>query len=253
MADGTYCAYFPFAILTEASLMRRYHNKLYFDEVIFDGIHHKICGILAPCLLKDIGTMLVYGALGDEELVGNLLIGETTTHLHENLHLALGEGIIILGGGHMAAHVAGHGAKKCAAEVAIASNDSVDSGIYLLYVGVLEEESRGTTGDHTRVVVVVAKHRERDNLKVGALLQSTMCGLATVDAGHGDIHEYYIDIEGGQQRQKLLATASVGNNFYIGTLRQQPSQPCAKEGVVVNKRYPNYLFFHAYVFFWVSA
>ena len=27
MADGTYCAYFPFAILTEASQMRRYHSK----------------------------------------------------------------------------------------------------------------------------------------------------------------------------------------------------------------------------------
>ena len=27
MADGTYLTYFPFAILTEASLMRRYRNK----------------------------------------------------------------------------------------------------------------------------------------------------------------------------------------------------------------------------------
>ena len=29
-ADGTYLAYFPFALWTEASLMRHYHNKLDF-------------------------------------------------------------------------------------------------------------------------------------------------------------------------------------------------------------------------------
>ena len=27
-AEGIYCAYFPFALWTEASLMRRYHNNL---------------------------------------------------------------------------------------------------------------------------------------------------------------------------------------------------------------------------------
>ena len=74
MADGTYCAYFPFAILTEASLMRRYHNKLYFDEAILDGIDNKVGGVFAARLLEDVGTMLVYGALRDEEFVGNLLI-----------------------------------------------------------------------------------------------------------------------------------------------------------------------------------
>ena len=74
MADGTYCAYFPFAILTEASLMRRYHNKLYFDEAILDGIDNKVGGVFAARLLEDVGTMLVYSALRDEEFVGNLLI-----------------------------------------------------------------------------------------------------------------------------------------------------------------------------------
>ena len=70
--------------------MAPYHNKLYFDEVILNGIHHQVGGILTPCLLEDVGTMLIYGALGDEEFVGNLLVGEALAYLKENLHLAVG-------------------------------------------------------------------------------------------------------------------------------------------------------------------
>ena len=42
--------------------------------MILDSVHHKVSRILAPRLLKDVGTVLIHGALGYKELVGNLLI-----------------------------------------------------------------------------------------------------------------------------------------------------------------------------------
>ena len=63
--------------------------------MILNSIHHKVGGILAPGLLENVGAMLVYGALGDEELIGNLLIGEATTYLNKNLDLTIGECILL--------------------------------------------------------------------------------------------------------------------------------------------------------------
>ena len=53
-------------IFWDGPRMAPYHNKLNFDEVILNGKNHKVGGILAPCLLKDVGTMLVYRALRDK-------------------------------------------------------------------------------------------------------------------------------------------------------------------------------------------
>ena len=42
--------------------------------MILDGVNNKVGGVFAARLLEDVGTMLVYGALRDEEFVGNLMI-----------------------------------------------------------------------------------------------------------------------------------------------------------------------------------
>ena len=39
MADGAYLKYFPFAILTEASQERRYHNKLLEDAKLLTNLN----------------------------------------------------------------------------------------------------------------------------------------------------------------------------------------------------------------------
>ena len=46
--------------------MAPYHNKLNFDEMILNGKHYQVGGVLAPCLLENVSTVLIYGALGDE-------------------------------------------------------------------------------------------------------------------------------------------------------------------------------------------
>ena len=76
MADGTYLAYFPFAILTEASLMRRYHKKLLKTHLINKSlslrlmtteVYIKLHWVLVTTLLKKLIA----------ELIGNLLREDT--------------------------------------------------------------------------------------------------------------------------------------------------------------------------------
>ena len=73
-SDGTYYAYFPFGALSLVPQIAAYHNKLNLDEVVLYGIDHKIGGIFATRLFKNIGTMLIHGALRDKEFVSNLLV-----------------------------------------------------------------------------------------------------------------------------------------------------------------------------------
>ena len=75
MRMGCTMAYYLFAFyFVSGSRCLPYHNKLNLYEVVLYGIHHKVGGIFATRLLKNIGTMLIHGALRDKELIGNLLV-----------------------------------------------------------------------------------------------------------------------------------------------------------------------------------
>ena len=53
-------------IFWDGPRMAPYHHKLNFDEEILNGKDYQVGGVLASGLLKDVGTMLIYRALGDE-------------------------------------------------------------------------------------------------------------------------------------------------------------------------------------------
>ena len=67
-ADRLYSVkYYLFAFyFVSGSRCLPYHNKLNFNEVVLYGIHHKVGGVFATCLLEDIGTVLIHSALRDK-------------------------------------------------------------------------------------------------------------------------------------------------------------------------------------------
>ena len=67
MRIGCTRAYYLFAFsFVSGSRCLPYHNKLNFNQMVLYGIDHKVGGVFASRLLKNIGAMLIHRTLRDK-------------------------------------------------------------------------------------------------------------------------------------------------------------------------------------------
>ena len=204
-------------------------------DAVADGVDHQRRGVLAAGFLEDVGAVLVDRALGDEQLVGDLLIGKPPADGHQNLPFAGGELLV----GDLLAFAAPHAARERGeqpgAEVAAAGRHRVDGGDHVVDLRILEQKAAGSRLHHARVVALLAEHREGDDLQVGPERQRPLGGLGAVDARHGEIHEDDIGLDAGQQGEQLLAAARLAHDAAAGAAFQQAAQSVAEQRVVVDQ------------------
>ena len=59
-----------------------------FDDSVADGVNDQTGGVLAAGLFENVGPVLVHRALRNKQFVGDLLIGQSAAHGHQNLAFA---------------------------------------------------------------------------------------------------------------------------------------------------------------------
>ena len=198
---------------------------------------------------KDPADVALHGHLGDDQLVGDLAVGQAAAHQPQHVDLARRQlvrrharrgqaGALAIGG----EDARGHGG----IEQGLPGSHGVDGTHQVLGGGVLQQESRGAGPQRTGqqlVVVERRQHEHRGSVGPGAQPPGR---LDAVDAAHAQVHHDDVRRQRRHRSGHLVAVAALADDLEAVLAAQDPAQAGADQLLVVDQQ-------HTYVVHRVSV
>ena len=208
------------------------------DEAFADGVLDEFRAVVEVEFLHEVGAVGFDGFDGDDELFGDLAVGEAVGDEGEDFAFAFGEAVeAVLGfafGGALdvvGEDVAGDGG----GEVGFAGGGGADAFDEVFGGGVFEDVAAAAGAEDFVEVGVVVVHGEGDDADGGEEVVDASGGGDAVEFGHADVHHDDVGLELFGKGDGFEAVFGFADDFEVGFGVEEEADAAADDGVVVGE------------------
>ena len=208
------------------------------DEAFADGVFDEFGAVVEVELLHEVGAVGFDGFDGDDELLGDLAVGEAVGDEGEDFAFAFGEAVeavagFAFGGAlHVVAEdVAGDGG----GEVGFAGGGGADAFDKFFGGGVLENVAAAAGAEDFVEVGVIVVHGEGDDADGGEEVVDASGGGDAVEFGHADVHDDDLGLEFFGEGDGFEAVFGFADDFEVGFGVEEEADAAADDGVVIGE------------------
>ena len=182
--------------------------------------------------------MVLDGALGDTQRIGDLLVGEAASHQPQDLGLAVGERIRAIQADELVAHVFQPGQQALGdrrLHQRPARRHRLDGADQLLQRDILEQVALGPgldPGQHQRIVV---EGGQDDRGRQGAGAAHGLQGLQAGHHRHPHVHQHHVRPDLRDLFHRLATVGGLGHHLDALRQGQQGTDALAHQGLVVDQ------------------
>ena len=215
------------------------------SRALADGVGGGLHPVGEVQLLERVVDVVLDRALGDRQLVGDLLVGHAGGDELEDLGLAAGQDGVLGRRRRLAADGDPAGA-QCLEELGrdrggdrrLAAHHAADVLEQLLRADVLEQVAVGAGLDRLEQVVVVLGHGEHDDRRPDAGGADGGHAVHARGDGHVHVHDHEIGMERPDLLQGIAAVLALAHDGHVELGADQGRERPAEQGLVIDEQHP---------------